>query len=253
MSNKKFLVIIPIGKQSAEKFLPKIKQEVETSLFSDFSVDYQPLYRRDTDSIQSRFDEFWDTNDIIKISLQAEKDGYAGIFVDCFGEPGVSVVRELVNIPVLGGFMASISSAILVANKFSIVTVVPSVIPMFNAMIQEMNIAPKVVSIRDVGIPVLDLLDEEKLKKAALVQSLLAIEEGAEAIILGCTGMLGISTWLAEQLKAKKDSYIPVISPTAAAITALQSLIISDLSQSRLTYFSPSDFDGTYPPKFNLT
>lgn len=249
MGRQKILVIVPIASESAKKFMPKTKQEVEAALCSDFEADYVALSRTATHFIQSRFDEYWDTDDIIRLSVKAEKDGYQGIFVDCFGEPGVDVVRELVNIPVVGGFMPAASTALLISSRFSIVTVVDSVVPMLRTLAREMGITENLVSIRQVGIPVSQLEDEQKLKEASFKQSAAAIQEGAEAIILGCTGMLGITQWLQAELKEVLGKPAPVIAPAGAAIGMLQTLIKNKLSQSRLTYYSPIDFK-TYPPDF---
>ncbi|MGD9824206.1 hypothetical protein, partial [Desulfobacter sp.] len=60
------------------------------------------------------------------------------------------------------------------------------------------------------------------------------------AIVLGCTGMLGVANGLARILK-EKGKPAPVIDPTTTAVTLLQSLIRNGLSQSRLTYFKPEE------------
>lgn len=251
MTKRKIKVIVPIARDAADKFMPKIKEEVEASLGAGFEADFEALYKRATHFIESRFDEFWDTGDIIKLSLQAEKDGYDGIFVDCFGEPGVDVVRELVNIPVVGGFMPPVATTLLIARRFSIITVVQSVVPMLRTLARDMGVEDNLVSIRQVDIPVDQLGNEEALKRAAYQQGVEAIAEGAEALILGCTGMLGITEWLDKEFAEVLGKPAPVVAPTGTAIGMLQNLIENNLSQSRLTYFSPVDFDGKYPPDFS--
>lgn len=231
--NKKILVIIPIV---GTQFNQGLKGEVEQVLAPDFTADFANT-TQGTCFIQSRYAEFLNTESIISLAVDAEKNGYDGIYVDCFGSPGVAIVRELVDIPVLGGFDSAVLMASSIAQKFSIVTVVPSVIPLIEDEIRELGMSQNITSIRDVQMPVKDLGNKEKLIEHLFEQSKLAIEqEGAEAIVLGCTGMIDVVDAVASKLKAA-NLPAPVVDPSHAAITMLQSLIRSGLSQSRLTYF----------------
>ncbi|WP_250656226.1 aspartate/glutamate racemase family protein [Alkalimarinus coralli] len=232
-NKKKIKVIIPIV---PTQVIDEVKQEVEQVLAPDFSADYINV-KSGTCFIESRYAEFLNTADIIKLSQQAEKDGFDAIFIDCFGSPGVSVVRELVDIPVLGGFDGAVLMAMSIAQRFSIITVVPSVDSMLESQARDLGITGNLASIRNVNIPVKDLSDKTKLIKHLLEQSKQAItSDGAEAIVLGCTGMLDVVTAVADGLKEMKLP-APVIDPTFAAICTLQSLVRCGLSQSRLTYY----------------
>jgi Asp/Glu/hydantoin racemase len=62
-----------------------------------------------------------------------------------------------------------------------------------------------------------------------------AIEKGAQSIILGCTGFIGIAEPVAELLKDKGYD-IPVIDPNRTGITFIIMLVRNKLLQSRLTY-----------------
>lgn len=232
-TQKKILVIIPIV---PTQVVPEVKQEVEQVLAPDFTADYVNV-SEGTCFIESRYAEYLNTGEIIRLSKEAEANGYAGIFVDCFGSPGVSIVRELVDIPVVGGFEGAVLMAAAIAQKFSIVTVVPSVDSMLDSQARDLGITDNLASIRNVDIPVKDLSDKKKLTAALIEQSKQAIMvDGAQAIVLGCTGMLDVVTAVAEGLKAA-NLPAPVIDPTFAAICSLQSLIRCGVSQSRLTYY----------------
>jgi len=232
-NKKKILVLIPIV---PTQVVGEVKKEVEQVLAPDFSAEYVNV-KQGTCFIESRYAEYLNTADIISLSQTAEKNGFDGIFVDCFGSPGVSVVRELVDIPVLGGFDGAVLMASAIAQKFSIVTVVPSVDSMLESQARDLGICDNLASIRNVDIPVKDLSDKKKLIAHLLEQSKQAInEDGAEAIVLGCTGMLDVVEAVAEGLNKMKLP-APVIDPTFAAVCTLQSLVRCGLSQSRLTYY----------------
>ena len=68
-------------------------------------------------------------------------------------------------------------------------TVLPNVVPNVEGNVSKARLNGRIVSIRNVNIPVEELQDHEKLCKALAEQSLLAIrEDGAQAIVMGCTG-----------------------------------------------------------------
>ena len=234
--NKKIIVIIPIVNTSV---LDDVKNEVEHVLAPDFSAEYANV-SKGTCTIESRYAEFLNTQAVIELSQKAEIEGFDGIYIDCFGSPGVSIVRELVNIPVVGGFDGAVLMASSICQSFSIVTVVQSVVPMLVSQARDLGVAGNLASVRNVEMPVQDLGDKAKLIAHLLEQSKLAIQnDGAQAIVLGCTGMVDVVSAVGEELK-KAGLPAPVIDPSYAAVSLLQSLIRCGLSQSRLAYYPSS-------------
>jgi allantoin racemase len=230
-------VIIPIA---TDKYNEDTKKEVESVLAPDFEASYENL-KEGTEYIESRFAEYVNTKDIIRIAEEAQKEHFDGIFVDCVGEPGVPVVRELVDIPVIGGFNTAVLTALSIAQNFSMIEPVPSVVPMVEDLARELGVTESMVSIRTVDIPVEDLQDKEKLFQKLFQESQAAIlKDGAQSIVLGCTGMLDVAKDLEKELRIL-GMPAPVIDPTTAAVGSLQSLIRNGLSQSRLTYYKYSE------------
>jgi allantoin racemase len=162
--------------------------------------------------------------------------GCAGAFVNCFGDPGVRAARELLDIPVVGGFEPAMLLAMGLADKISIVTVLKNVIPMIRSNIIKAGIQERVASVRVVNIPVLELSDFDKLISAIYGESKKAIEQdGAEAIVLGCTGLAGVAE--AIRVKLQGDGYdVPVVDPTLAAVKLLEVYGQLGLRPSKLTY-----------------
>lgn len=246
--SKKIMVIIPIV---ATQVLGDVKREVGAVLAPDFTAEYANV-KQGTCFIQSRYAEFLNTEEIIRIARQAELDGFDGIYVDCFGSPGVSIVREIVDIPVIGGFDGAVLMATAISQKFSIITVVPSVDSMLESEVRDLGIGNNLASIRNVDIPVKDLSDKKKLITHLLEQSKAAIEsDGAQSIVLGCTGMVDVVEAVAQGLKAM-NLPAPVIDPSYAAITTLQSMIRCGLSQSRLAYYKTDAVLVTDPSQCSM-
>ena len=187
-------------------------------------------------TIESEVDEAHAAYEVVKVCVQAEKDGFDGIFVNCFGDPGVRAAREAVRIPVFGGFEPVMYLTLGLADKIGIVTVTDSVIPMIRGNIVKAGLDSRVVSVRTVDIPVHDLQEIEKLVYHLTEQSLKAIEDdGAEAIVLGCTAMVDVAERVAENLKAKGKN-VPVAEAAQAALTLLELHARMGLRQSEITY-----------------
>ena len=143
--------------------------------------------------------------------------------------------------PVVGAFQPAALTACLIAGKWSIVTVLKNVLPLIADLARKMGIETNIVSARDINTPVLELQDKQLMEERLLTQIDKAVsEDGAEAIVLGCTGMLGLAGTLAEKMAAKGVP-VPVIDPTASAIGYLELLIRNGWKQSPLTYMTPPE------------
>ena len=240
----KLLVIIPIV---TTKFNDGLKKEIGVVQASDFQIDYQNL-SHGTNFIESRYAEFLDTDSIVEIAKQAEKDGYDAIFITCFGEPGVSVVRELVNIPVIGGFLSSAMTSNVLSERFSIVTVVPDVVPMLRELARALGVEENLASIRVIDVPVPQLGNIPLVEQKLVEQSLAAIRvEGAQAILMGCTGMLGVREYVEQKIQEtlQLQEPVPVISPNQHSVAYLQSMVRMGLTHSRLAFFKSNAAPAT--------
>jgi allantoin racemase len=191
-------------------------------------------------SIEGEYDEVLAGPDVVFKCIQAEKDGFDAIFVNCFGDPAVRAAREAVNIPVFGGFEPAVQYALGIADKIGIVTVLPEVIPMIRGNIAKAGLTSRLVSLRYVNIPVLGLHDLDDLAAGLINESIKAIEEdGAEMILLGCTAMVGVKEKVEDGL-AKQGYDIVLIELAQAALVMLETYVRMGLTQSGLTYRPPA-------------
>lgn len=170
----------------------------------------------------------------------AQNDGCDGVISLCFADPGVKAAREVLNIPVVGAGESSMLFASLLAKSYSVVTVLPNVISMIENVSKTVGVNGKLASVRYVDIPVLELVDKEKMLNALFEEMVKAIEiDKAHALVLGCTGMMGVASAL--QNKLREHGYdVPVIDPSFAAAKIVGSLISMNVKQSRLTYMPPT-------------
>jgi allantoin racemase len=197
-------------------------------------LDYGPA------SIECELDEAICVPDFLKKAEQAEAEGYDAVISDCFGDPAVKPTREVLNIPVVGAAEASMHFAASLGHRFSVVTVLPNIVPMIESNAAQYGVDKKLASVRNVNIPVLDLRDKDTLIKALRREMAAAIKEDhAHVLVLGCTGMMGVAREVEQRLI--RDGYdVPVIDPVAASLKFAESLVSMGVKHSRLTYMPPS-------------
>lgn len=235
-------IIVPANNTS---FNDRIKDAVAAVQAPDVKIDVESI-TGGTKTIQSRYDLSINTPYVIALAEKTQQDGYDGIFVTDFDMCGVEAVREIVNIPVVGGFRPSAYTAMMLAQRFSIITVLDNVVAMQREHCRAFGITENLASIRSVDMPVANLEDRDLAIAKVYEASIKAIEEDqAECCILGCTGFVGVAEAVA-QLLQEVGKPAPVIDPNRAAVSYLELLIRNKLSQSRLTYYVPPDYT---PPK----
>ncbi len=191
------------------------------------------------ESIESEYDEALCVPNFLEKAIEAEKEGYDGVISNCFGDPGVKPAREVLSIPVVGPCESSMLFASALGKSFSVVTVLPNVVPMIENISKTVGVNGNLASVRYVNIPVLEVHEKDKLKKALYEEMIKAIElDNAHVLVLGCTGFMGVAEELQQRLK--ENGYdVPVIDPAFAATRMIESLITMGVKQSRLTYMTP--------------
>jgi allantoin racemase len=233
----KLTVVIPITGEG----LNDVRTEAGAWVAPGTEVEIRRV-TRGVASIESEYDEALSAPGILAEVEAAAADGADGVFVTCFGDPAVHAAREVVDIPVVGGFEPAVLTALSLGEKVGIVTVLPNVVPMLNGIIRKYGLAERMAPIRVVDMPVLSLDEPDVLLDRLAEQAAEAVAQGeADVIVLGCTGMIGVAAALQERL-GKDGVFVPVVDPTGAALLWLESSVRLGVHPSRTTYMPP-------PPK----
>lgn len=170
---------------------------------------------------------------------EAESQGVDGIIIDCFGDPGVRAAREIADIPVIGAGQPSMLLASMLGQRFSIITVLKNVVPIVHNLAKIYGVHEKLASVRYINIPVLELADKGRVRDAIYQEMLKALEtDGAHVLVLGCTGMMGLSQELYSMLK-QRGYDVPVVDPTAASLKIMEAMVRLKVKQSKETYMPP--------------
>lgn len=219
---------------------------------ADLSIT-QSLIASGPVSIECEFDEAMSVPGIVAEALAAERSGADAILIDCMGDPGLKAAREVVSIPVFGPSETSMHLAAMLGHKYSIVTVLDSVVPMLENLAKVYGTSEKLASVRVINIPVLELeAAPERLTDELVKASLAAVEEdGAHAIVLGCTGFLGCAEVIDAALKARGHR-LPVIDPIPATVCVAAGIVRAGLTHSKRTFAHPRSKDLKGYPSINI-
>lgn len=187
-------------------------------------------------SIESAYDEVLNTRYIYRVVEGEPPEGYGGCFINCFGDPGVTAARCKAEFPVFGGFEPAILFALGLADRVGIITVLDNVQPMLWEHIHNARLERRVVSVRNVNMPVLGLEDHGMLIQHLTEQAMEAIEyDGAEAFVLGCTGMLSVAQAVESNL-ARAGYTVPVVEPGQAAMAMCELMGNLGYQHSRMAF-----------------
>ncbi|MEA4853088.1 MAG: aspartate/glutamate racemase family protein [Christensenella sp.] len=243
----KLKFICPITNENFER---ESMLEAEKYSSDHVKIDVQRI-PYGTESIECSLDEALCAPGIIKLGVDSFAQGYDGIFVSCMGDPGVDALRELVDIPVVGPCRTAMLYAADIAHRFSVITVTDGVVPIIERIALDVGLDGKLVSCKAVNIPVLELTDTERLVDALTGLAFEAVEKyDAQAVILGCTGMVGVDRHLAQRL-LEKGYDVPVLYPVSIAVRYLESLVTLELAQGRAAYPKSPDKKRSIWEKLN--
>jgi len=185
-------------------------------------------------SLESGVDDALVAVPLMLEARKAEEEGYDAIVIDCAADPAVRAVREYVRIPVTSAGEAAFQYVLGLADRFSVVTVLENTARLIEDRLRGYGLMSRVASVRFADVPVLGLEDMTLACERILAQAREAIDkDGADAIVLGCTGMSPVTKYLQENLE------VPVVDPAVAALTLAESLVRMGLSHSKKCYLNP--------------
>jgi allantoin racemase len=176
-------------------------------------------------SIEGFYDEAFAVPGLIRALLEAP-DADAGI-IACFDDTGLDAARSVARFPVVGICEAALVTAAQLAKRIAIVTTLARSIVPLEELVRRYGFADRAL-VTACNVAVLDL---EKTGSGAAekldAEIALALDKGAEAVVLGCAGMADLALTLSQRFG------IPVIDGVAAAVKQAEALVGLNLTTSR--------------------
>lgn len=177
------------------------------------------------ESIESEVHAAFNAPEIILKAKKAEEEGYDGVFVNCFDDPGVYSIREIINIPVFGGYLPSVVTAASLTERIGIIKPNQNGVFLEERKAKHYGFENKIVTVENVGLGVLELNKKEVLLERLINICIEMIEkENVHVLVFGCTGMSYIAKELRQCLKDKGYS-VTIVEPLAAGVKYLEYII----------------------------
>ncbi len=233
---RRVLVIVPFA-MSADNLLLRQAQLESLQFGPDLVFEYRAVkagpvnYSSHHDFVLADVANF-------EAGCRAQDEGFSAVCIDTMSDSGVAALRSVLDIPVFGPGRVSVLTALMLGDRFSILTMASRWKPLYKKALDELGLHHKCASVRAIEVPpdnqnllsgkeeeVFPLLEEAARK---------AIEiDGAEVIILGSTTMHQSHAYLQQRLP------VPVINPGPLSYKIAEAALALGHSHSRVGYPKP--------------
>jgi len=184
--------------------------------------------------LESAYDESVAVPHILDAVREANAAGFDAVVLAAFCDPGLEAVREISDIPVYGLEETTLAVALLLGNKFSILTEKPHKTAAKTQHVRKHGLESRFASVRAIGMGVAEIaVDPERVKHAGLEIARRMIEDdGAEVIVMGCASMAGYSEDLERELG------VPVLDPVAVTFKVVEALSDIGIRHSKVGLYA---------------
>ena len=233
---KKILTIVPFA-MSPDNLLLRQQQLQGLQFGPDLQFEYRAV-KAGPVNYSSHHDFVLADASIFEAGCRAQQEGFAAVCIDTMSDSGVAALRSVLNIPVFGPGKVSMLSALMLGDRFSILTMASRWKPLYKKALDELGMHHKCASVRAIEVSpdnqaLLSGKEEEvfPLLEAAAMK---AIEiDGADVIILGSTTMHQAHAHLQARLP------VPVINPGPLSYKIAESMLALGHTHSRSAYPRP--------------
>ena len=233
---KKILTIVPFA-MSPENLALRQQQLQGLQFGPDLHFEYRAV-KAGPVNYSSHHDFVLADASIFEAGCRAQQEGFAAVCIDTMSDSGVAALRSVLDIPVFGPGKVSMLSALMLGDRFSILTMASRWKPLYKKALDELGMHHKCASVRAIEVSpdnqaLLSGKEDEvfPLLEAAAMK---AIEiDGADVIILGSTTMHQAHAHLQARLP------VPVINPGPLSYKIAESMLALGYTHSRSAYPRP--------------
>ena len=233
---KKVLTIVPFA-MSADNLALRQQQLQGLQFGPDLQFEYRSV-KAGPVNYSSQHDFVLADASIFEAGCRAQEEGFAAVCIDTMSDSGVAALRSVLDIPVFGPGKVAMLTALMLGDKFSILTMASRWKPLYKKALDELGMHHKCASVRAIEVNpdnqgLLSGKEEEvfPLLEAAAMK---AIElDGADVIILGSTTMHQAHGYLQSRLP------VPVINPGPLSYKIAEAALALGHSHSRTAYPRP--------------
>ncbi len=163
------------------------------------------------------------------------RESFDAMVINCFDDPGLHASREVVDVLVLGIGESSMMLGLLLGHRIAVISTGKSARSLYHRKAMEMGIAERLAYASGIDVGVLDLKEKEtEIEELVKSEARKAVDDyGAEVIVLGCGGFIGLPERLSEELG------VPVIDATIVTFKLAEALAGLNLSHSKAFLYNP--------------
>ncbi len=227
---KKILIINPVGhkewNREISEYLEPVKEE-------DTVLDVVSLKEGLPEHLEYHYYEALVATELLHTIKQAEKDGYDACIIGCYYDLFLKEAREICeNMIVTAPAEAAMHIGTTLGSTFSTIVVRKKCIPDMRENVFRHGFVHQLASFRSLEIGVQELQKNPEFTKQRMREEIQAAieEDGAEAILLGCTIQLGFFRQLQQEFK------VPVIDANIAPLKYAE--FLCELKEKAGWYFS---------------
>lgn len=233
----KILVLVPIPQLDPEGVANRQAQLDACRLADDVRVDYRPI-RAGGELGDSHHDWLLTDLGLLEAGQTAQEEGYDAVCIDTMTDSGLNALRSVLDIPVVAPARFSYMFALMLGDRFSVLTQWDPWKAMYRKSLQEYGVADRCVSIRSINMPpdLRNLLGgkEEVVFPKLAEAAARCVEDGAQVICMGSTTMHQAVPYLRERVP------VPIVNPGPLTYKMAEIMIGLGLTQSRTAYQAPS-------------
>ncbi len=131
--------------------------------------------------------------------------------IACASDPGIEAARSVTSAPVLGAFRSAVAVAMTAAERFGVIALAEASKGRHLLALRAMGLESRLAAEIAMNLPLDTLLDPDMARSSLIATAQALAGQGAQAIILGCTGMAHHRVAIASACG------LPVIDPCQAA------------------------------------
>lgn len=219
--------LLVINPNSSHQMTQDIKDAVMQAPGSDVEVDVVSM-PDSPEVLESYRDYTKAAASMIAFIESGKADGYNGVLIACFGDPGLAACKELLDVPCIGIAEAAMSRALLLGGRFSILAASSKAAPMMDRLVDEYGMSARSAGTVSLRAPIKSFLGQPAALTGFVDQALTHGGLTCDVLIFGCAGMTELD---AGELERKHG--IAIIDPIVCGLSTLISLVVDGARVSR--------------------
>lgn len=186
------------------------------------------------EALESYYDETVAAPYIIEAVRNANRQGFDAVIIAAFCDPVIEALKEISDIPVYSLEETAFSIALLLGNKFSILTEMKHKVSVKTQHVRKHGLESRFASVRPLNMGVTEIAENPaRVKQVGMeIARRMIDEDGAEVIIMGCASMAGYSEDLEREL------CVPVLDPVSVTYKVVEGLTDIGVRHSKLGLYA---------------